>query len=120
MSVPDTSPRLRAWSIARRQRWRTLQFNSTVGVPLFAHLHRDAHLDAAAREPLLQQRAHPRLDITEGLRHAQLQIEKPMVHGADGDRDRGALVFVRQRGEAGHGLDHEVSISDGSSSNCSS
>ncbi len=38
------------------------------------------------------------------------KIEKTMVHGPHRDRDGGALVLVRQRGEAGHGFDHWWSV----------
>ena len=81
-----------------------------------AQLHRDRQLHAAARQPLLQQRADARLEVGQRLRHAQLHVEEPVVDRPHGDADRRPLVLVRQRGEAGHRLDHGRSPTVGSSS----
>jgi len=52
-----------------------------------AQLHRNAELDAAAREPFLEHRADPRLQIAERLRQSQLQVEEAMIDGTYGHRD---------------------------------
>jgi hypothetical protein len=69
-------------------------------------LHADRELDPAAREPLLHECAQLRLYARKRRRHAQLHIEKPVVHGADGHPDGGRLLVARQRREPCHGFDH--------------
>ena len=81
---------------------------------------RPAEADPAAGEPLLQQRPHARFDVAKALRHAELDVEKPMVHRLHGDADGGPFVFVRQRRKAGHRFDHVVAGPVWSSCSCSS
>ncbi len=57
---------------------------------------------------LADERPDVGLDGGERLRDPQLQVEITVVQRANGDRHRRALVLVRDRCEAGHGLDHDV------------
>jgi hypothetical protein len=68
----------------------------------------DRQLDAAAAEPLLQQRTDARLEVGQRRRNAQLDVEEPVIHGSHGDANHRAGVLVRERREPGHGLDHAV------------
>ena len=90
-------------------------FNSTVGDAHVAHLNGDTDFDATARQALLKQRPQSRLDVAERVRHAELEIEKPMVHRSYGHGNRRTLVLVRQRCETGHGLDHRSCLGPRSS-----
>ena len=108
LSVPETSPAPRACSIAADSACANVLVQLDGRRRWIAHLNGDADFDAPAREPLLKQRPQSRLDIAEGVRHPQLQIEKPVVDRPHSHGDRRALVLVRQRGEAGHGLDHRL------------
>jgi hypothetical protein len=107
VSGPLTSPCCRALSSAA---------SSALFVELDVHacqlpqLQRDAQLDAASGDMLRDQRAEVALDGRQRMRVPELQIEMPMVHGANRDADRGTLVFSRDRGEPGHALDHDGTI----------
>ena len=118
--LPETRPRLRACSIAAFSALANSSFSSTLGALSLRTWSDDAEFDAAAREPLLQQRPHPRLDVAKRLRQPQLQIEKAMVHGPNGDAMVARSSSCVSEAKPVMDLITTSSISGGSSSNCSS
>ena len=80
VSAPVTRPRARAASsaaaIAIEQRFVQRHLRHGLGRRLDA----DRHLDAAARQPLLQPRAHARLGVAERRRRLDEQVEEAVVH----------------------------------------
>ena len=72
----------------RRHRARELLLQLDVRRGRLPQLQRQRQLDAPARQPLLQQRAQPRLEVGQRRRQPELQVEKPVIDGADGDADR--------------------------------
>src|SRR5206468_140545 len=73
-----------------------------------AQLQRQTELDATACHALRDQRARIGLERGKPLRDAQLEIEVPVIQGADRDGDGGTFVLARHTREPGHGFDHEI------------
>ena len=62
------------------------------------------HVQMSAPDTFAHKLANARLERLETLRHAQMQIEKAVIHRANGDAQAPAIFHGARLRVAGHGL----------------